>query len=49
MKHKTIVKVAVVMIIVFGLIVIAYPMLFGPNQSPVEQPVAPPITKPVAP
>ena len=40
MSHKTMVKVAVVMIVVFGLIVIVYPTLFGPNKSPIEQPAA---------
>ncbi len=41
MSRKTIVQIAVVMVIVFTLIVVAYPMLFGPNQSQIEQPVAP--------
>lgn len=46
MNHKTIVKVAIVMLIVFGATVLLYPTLFGPElkgQAPVE---APPIKVP---
>ncbi len=50
MSHKTLVKVAVVMIIVFGLIVVVYPTLFSPNRSPIEQPAAKtPVGHPIAP
>lgn len=44
MSHKTLVRVAIVMVIVFGLIVIVYPQLFNPeNNRPIEAvpPVAP--------
>ena len=37
MNRKTIVQIAVVMVVVFTAIVVAYPLLFGPNQSPIEQ------------
>jgi hypothetical protein len=37
MKHKTLVKIAIVMAIVFGTIVVVYPTLFGPSsKTPVE-------------
>lgn len=46
MSHKTLVRIAMVMVIVFGLIVIAYPRLYSPSgTTPAEAPPAPsPIT-----
>lgn len=44
MSHKTIAKIAVVMIIVFGATILLYPMLFNPDdktKTPIE---APPVT-----
>ena len=41
MSHKTIVKVAILMLIVFGAITIFYPTIFNPdaqNALPVEGP-----------
>ena len=44
MNHKLVVKVAIVMVVVFGLIVIAYPRLFGPSgTTPAEAPPSPPV------
>lgn len=37
MSHKTVVKVAIVMAIVFAFIVIVYPTIFGPSDvEPIE-------------
>lgn len=41
MKHKSVAKIAIVMLIVFGATVLLYPTLFGPElkgQAPVETP-----------
>lgn len=38
-------QVAVVMIVVFGLLVVVYPMLFGPNQSSLPEPTAQPLVR----
>jgi hypothetical protein len=44
MSHKTLVRVAIVMVIVFGLIIIAYPRLYGPAPvTPAEAPPSPPV------
>ena len=44
MSHKTAVKVALLMVLVFGLIVVAYPRLFSPEKkAPVELPPAAPV------
>lgn len=45
MKHKLVVKIAIVMIIVFGATVLLYPTLFNPEQqgqTPIEAPPTPP-------
>lgn len=39
MKHKTLAKIALIMVVVFGVIVICYPLLFNPNDPPLEAPV----------
>lgn len=45
MKHKTAVKIAILMVVVFGLIVIAYPRIFSPK--PVDgSGIAPPVEGP---
>lgn len=44
MSHRTIAKIAVAMVIVFGVTVLVYPMLFNPDsgaQAPVEMAPAP--------
>lgn len=33
MKHKTLVRVALVMIVVFGVITVVYPMIFSPKPA----------------
>lgn len=40
MKHKNLARIAVVMVIVFGLIVVSYPLMFNPNDPPMEAPAA---------
>lgn len=48
MNHKTAVKIAIVMIVVFGLIVSIYPLIFSP-QPPGDtkiDPGAPPVEGP---
>lgn len=47
MKHKSVTKIAIIMLIVFGATVLLYPTLFGPElkgKAPVE---APPVIAPV--
>lgn len=39
MKHKTLARIAIIMVIVFGVITISYPLLFNPNDPSVETPV----------
>ncbi len=49
MSHKTLVKVAILMIIVFGATILLYPLIFSPDhksKTPVE---APPVAPSVAP
>ena len=45
MSHKTLAKIAVVMLVVFGATVILYPTMFNPDDksAPVQ---APPLTVP---
>lgn len=45
MKRKTIIQIAVVMLVVFTTIVLAYPTMFNSNETPLAEPVAPAITK----
>jgi hypothetical protein len=48
LKHKSIVKIAAVMIVAFGLMVVAYPLLFGPNQTPLPEPTVAPLMHEIA-
>ena len=46
MKHKTIVKIAIVMVIVFGATILLYPTLFNSEAkkgTPIEAPPVPPM------
>ena len=52
MNHKTIVKVAIAMLIVFGATVLLYPLMFNPDAKnrnieapPIKEPVSIPTTK----
>ncbi len=49
MSHKTIAKIAVIMLIVFGMTILLYPTLFNSENkgsAPIEAPpTAPPVTK----
>jgi hypothetical protein len=48
-SHKTMARIAVVMVIVFGLIIIVYPRIFSPSAAnPAAVPVAPAIPAPPA-
>lgn len=47
MKRKTMARVAVFMVVVFVAVVLVYPMIFGPNESQLAQPVAPTSQGPV--
>ena len=38
MKHKTLAKIALIMVVVFGVVTICYPLLFNPNDPPMEAP-----------
>ena len=41
MSHKTIARIAVAMLIVFGATILMYPTLFGPEtKAPIEAPPA---------
>lgn len=42
MKHKTIAKIAIIMVIVFGTLIVLYPMMFNP-QPAAPQEVGPPM------
>lgn len=47
MKHKSVARIAIIMLVVFGATVLLYPTLFAPEplgNSPVE---APPVATPV--
>lgn len=44
MSHKVLVKIAIVMVIVFGATVLLYPMLFNPDNKNTESVAAPPVT-----
>jgi hypothetical protein len=47
MSHKTLARIAIAMIIVFGLICIAYPRMFNPDsRNPVAVPAAAPAVAP---
>lgn len=44
MKHKTIVKVAIFMLVVYGATILLYPTLFNPDEkssTPIEAPPVP--------
>ena len=47
MKHKTIIKVALFMLVVYGATVLLYPMLFNPDAKGRQTVEAPPIQAPV--
>lgn len=49
MKHKTAVKIAIIMVVVFGLITIAYPRIFAPKPSDAPASAAPVEGPPPAP
>lgn len=51
MKHKTLARIAIAMVVIFGLITIVYPRIFAPKSpTPVEAtPAAQPQLPPVAP
>ena len=46
MKHKTIVKIAILMLVVFGATVLIYPTLYGPETRGTKPAEAPPIAAP---
>lgn len=47
MKHKTIAKIAIFMVVVFGATILLYPTLFGPELKRGETPIeAPPTATP---
>lgn len=44
MNHKLAVRIAVIMVLVFGVMIVAYPRLFSPEKkSPAELPPSPPV------
>lgn len=48
MKHKTIARIAVIMVIIFAVIIVVYPMIFSPEPpaaAPVEAVPTAPATK----
>ena len=45
-KHKTIVKIAILMLVVFGATVLLYPTLYGPETRGTKPAEAPPIAAP---
>ena len=50
MNHKTLARIAIVMVIVFGLIVALYPRIYAPDtNTPLEPAPAPPVAAPVGP
>lgn len=41
MKHKTLARVAVIMVIVFLVTIVVYPMIFSPEPAPTAVPPVP--------
>ena len=48
MSHKTIVKVAILMLVVFGFTILLYPTLFNPDRKGAPAVEAPPTVPPAA-
>ena len=49
MSHKTLAKIAVIMIVIFGATILLYPTLFNPQNKGTAPIEAPPVTAPLGP